>query len=507
MNLLEKIHQHAKLSANKTALCGQTELIHYALLDQEIYKLSNILKQLKINAVSFWMDNTPQWVISDLAALQANICTIPLAPFFSSQQIHNAIDDSGVQAILTDNLNQFLERAKKLSIEQIINIEVASQELQLAMIPNVSVQDHNNIVKITYTSGTTGNPKGVMLSWENIANVVHSLEATVELNENDRHMPLTPLAVLLENLAGVYATLWAGGEVVLPGLANTGLSGSSRLNINALFDSIKLYQPSTLILTPQILQMMVEFLESTHITFHLPRFIALGGAPSSAKLLDRAQKMGLPVYEGYGMSECASVITLNNHQSYRKGSVGKPLPHILLSIDENSEIIICNHNFNGYVGHKNKPEKHWHTGDLGYLDDDGFLFLIGRKRNIFITAMGRNVAPEWLEKELVLQPSIIQAAVFGESRQYPLAVIFSSQVNSLTNSSSLKRNEEQVKQQIKAANKHLPDYASISHVIFSNSPFTIENGLLSGTGRNCREKIYENFKHEINNEKFQECIL
>lgn len=497
MNLLDKIHQHATQTDEKNALCGKSESINYALLDQEINQLGSILKQLKLNVIALWMDNTPQWVICDLALLQSDICNVPLASFFSSQQIHSIIGDAGIQAVLTDDLIQLIEKTDSRNIGEIIEIDVVGKKLQLVTILNSPSRVFENIIKITYTSGTTGNPKGVMLTWENISKVVKSLVDTVPVIENDRHLPLTPLAVLLENLAGVYATLWAGGEVVLPGLAHTGLSGSSRLNVDILLDAINCYLPSTLIFSPQMLQILVEYLESTHLNMHLPKFMALGGAPASVELLERAHKLNLPVFEGYGMSECASVITLNSHQYYRKGSVGKVLPHIDMVIDENNEIIICNHDFIGYVGQHMQCEKHWYTGDLGYLDDDGFLFLIGRKRNVFITSMGRNVAPEWVEKELILQTSIMQVAVFGESRQFPLAIVCPSQDG----------NKEKIKKQIHSANEQLPDYASVGHVIFSHEPFTIENGLLSGSGRNRREKIYENFKHQIENENFQECIL
>ncbi len=497
MNLLEKINLHAKQSTRNIALEDAKEVISYTLLNREINQLSCILQPLQIKVVALWMDNTPQWVISDLALLRAGICNVPLAPFFSSQQIDNAINNAGVQAILTDNLKQLIEKNNTLDFDKVIDIEVADRKLQLLIIPDTPSRVPENIIKITYTSGTTGTPKGVMLSWKNIANVMHSLVTTVSLNSNDCHIPLTPLAVLLENIAGVYSTLWAGGKVVLPGLAGTGMTGSCGININTLIETINHYQPSTLILSPQILLTLVEYFESTKAITHLPRFIALGGAPTSKNVLERAKKLGMPIFEGYGMSECASVITLNNHQFNRKGSVGKALPHIELSIDKQGEIIVQNHDFEGYVGSRTQQEKTWHTGDFGYLDNDGFLFINGRKKNTFITSMGRNVSPEWVEKELVIQPSIMHAAVFGEHRHSPLAVVYLSPESS----------KEQAKQQITIVNKSLPDYASIEHIIFSNEPFSIENGFLSGTGRNCREKIYQNFKDQIKNKHQQEPIL
>ena len=497
MNLLEKLDQHATHTGEKIALRGTADVVSYTLLVHEVRKLELCLKHHKLNVIALWMDNTPQWVISDLAALQSGVCNVPLAPFFSAQQIHNAITDAGVQAVLTDNLEVLCEKANGLNIEKTVNIDVAGKTLQLAVISRYSGKISEDIVKITYTSGTTGNPKGVLLSWETIARVIVSLVATVPVLNDNCHLPLTPLAVLLENLAGIYATLWAGGEIILPGLACTGLSGSSRQDAKILLESINQFKPNTLIFTPQMLLSLVDYLESSQADIHIPKFLAVGGAPTSVSLIERARQSGLPVFEGYGMSECASVISLNNRDAYRAGSVGKPLPHIDLYIDESNEIIIRNPMFKGYVGQQINSYKDWHTGDLGYIDEEGFLFLTGRKRNVFITSMGRNVAPEWVEKELTMQPSILQAAVFGESRQFPLAIVHPSKDS----------NKAQILAQIKVVNKSLPDYASIGHVIFSSTAFTIENGLLSDTGRNCRDNIYQNFKQQIDNEKYQECLL
>jgi long-subunit acyl-CoA synthetase (AMP-forming) len=498
MNLIDKIAGFAREFSDKTALCDNDRVISYSMLEQEVYQLTKFLDSLNINVMALKMDNIPEWVVCDLALLNSGICNVPLPPFFSQQQAHNAIRDAGVQAIITDNLTQFSNKTNsRFLFEKTISIEVFATKLHIVMLSNVPEKFHKDTVKITYTSGTTGEPKGVMLSWENIFQVVCSLVNTVKINGNDRHLPVTPLAVLLENIAGVYATLWAGGKVILPGLASVGLSGSSKLTIKSLVDALNRYQPSTLIMTPQILQQLVEYLEAANVNVHIPRFMALGGAPTSEALLKRARKLKLPVYEGYGMSECASVITLNTPDANEFGSVGKPLPHIELYIDDSNEIIIRNHNFTGYVGKNNTYDNDWRTGDTGYIDEDGFLFLTGRKRNIFITTMGRNVAPEWLEKELILQPSIIQAAVFGDCRQYPFVVVFSS----------LDSTEEQVIEQIRSVNAGLPDYAAIHQVIFSGEAFTVENGLLSGTGRNRRTHIYEKFKHQIDNDQFQECIL
>lgn len=492
MNLLDNIAAKANLQGNTVALGDGVTDISFAALHSAMLELARLLQKARISVLGMWMDNTPQWVISDLAVLQSGICAVPLATFFSSAQIANAITDAGVQAVLTDDADTFISRAGELEVVSVVSVNVAGKQLHLIKLQTAAVEHAADIVKITYTSGTTGNPKGVMLSWNNIAGVVDSLVAAVKLTEQDRHMPLTPLAVLLENIAGVYATLQAGGCVVLPGLARTGLNGSSNLDIRQLYQAIVQFQPSTLILVPQMLQALLELLESGLSVPSCLRFIAVGGAPLSAQLLTRAHQLGLGVYQGYGMSECASVMTLNVAGANRPGSVGKVLPHVQLDFAQDNEIVVKNHQFNGYVGNPCNQQNDWYTGDLGYLDADGYLYLTGRKRNVFITPMGRNVAPEWVEKELVISPLIAQAAVFGEHREKPLAVIFS------------RAGAAEVKQALLQINRQLPDYAAIGHVIFASEPFSVGNGLLSGTGRNRRENIFQAYKSQISNKQFQE---
>ncbi len=189
---------------------------------------------------------------------------------------------------------------------------------------------------------------------------------------------------------------------------------------------------TTTILTPQLLHALVAAVEAGHPAPQQLRFVAVGGAPVAPRLLQRAEALGLPVFEGYGLSECASVVALNTEGARRIGSVGKPLPHARVKFAADGEILVAGATLLGYTGAAPlQANEFWPTGDTGHLDEQGFLHLTGRKKNIFITSFGRNVAPEWVERELTLHPAIAQAAVFGEARPWNVAVIvpyFSSQL-------------------------------------------------------------------------------
>ncbi len=311
-----------------------------------------------------------------------------------------------------------------------------------------------------------------------------SLLAATRGNISDNHVNVLPLSTLLENLAGVYVPLLAGAACHLLPLAAVGLSGSSGLDVQKMLGVLIKYHATTTILTPQLLHAAVAAIEAGHPKPAQLRFCAIGGASVSERLLLRAEKLGIPVFEGYGLSECASVVSLNTETCRRIGSVGKPLPHISLKFNEDGEILVAGATLLGYTGCEPVPE-FWPTGDIGHLDDDGFLHLSGRKKNIFITSFGRNVSPEWVERELTLHPAIAQAAVFGEARPWNVAVIVP------------RGDASAVDQAIAEANHVLPDYAQVKNWLPAKAPFLPQNGQLTANGRLKREAIWAQYQTAI----------
>ena len=151
------------------------------------------------------------------------------------------------------------------------------------------------------------------------------------------------------------------------------------------------------------------------------------------------------------------------------------------------EILVDGELMLGYAGDPSPVPRPWPTGDLGELDDDGFLYLRGRRRNVFITAFGRNVAPEWVERELTLEPAILQAAVFGEARPCNVAVLVPG--SGATSSD--------IEAALARAHRTLPDYARVSRWLPADAPFSPANGLLTGTGRIRRTALLERYGQAI----------
>ena len=477
MNLTDRLALHAAGRTELAALVWPGGRLAYGELLEQVDAAVRLLEQAKVEVLALDAENGPAWVVLDIAAMRLGICLIPLPPFFSPTQLQHVLRRSGTQAVVTDDPERLRQRLGGLLSDidsplRVTGCELASIETT-PVVRDGKKPVPEGVNKITFTSGTTGEPKGVMLSWSQIQPVVESLADATAMGVDDRHLALMPLAVLLENIGGVYAPLWAGASVVLLPMAQIGLSGSSGLNGGLMASALSESQATTAIFTPQTLQGVIEALEIKPESRLSLRFAAVGGAPVSPRLLQRAAKLRLPVYEGYGLSECASVVCLNTPAHHRPGSVGRPLPHLGLRVTDDGEVSVCGQPFAGYLGEASATAECWPTGDLGKLDDDGFLYLRGRRRNVFITAFGRNVAPEWVERELTLEPEIAQAAVFGEARPYNVAVIVPN----------LDASPADIESALARANATLPDYARVARWITAQAPFSPDNGLLTGTGR------------------------
>ncbi|MGR6873755.1 AMP-binding protein [Pseudomonas sp. HK3] len=466
-------------SSDKVALEHLGHCLTYAELIDRVSKMAQYLDSLGCKRLGLYGDNSLDWMIADLAALEAGLTLVPLPMFFSDEQIQHSIEQAQLELII--NISD--ERVRPLLT---VNHSEQYQNYELLYLNNKPSITLKNTHKITYTSGSTGRPKGACLSERSMISVASSLAKIVNPDAGGTHVCLLPLSTLLENVAGVYVALLNKLRVIIPPQADVGLSGSSSLEIDKMYNSLLTHNANTAIMTPQLLQVLVFHMEKNNLTLPALNFLAVGGSKLSAHTMAQAKALNLPIYEGYGLSEACSVVCCNEPNNERKGSIGKPLAHATLKIADDGEILVAGSLFNGYLGLNEQPNKDgfWPTGDLGRIDDDGFVYIVGRKKNLIISSFGRNIAPEWIESELTTTPSILQAAVFGDSQAFLTAIIFSP-------------DPTQARENLNDINKRLPDYAQVKHFIFSQTPFTKENQLLTENGRIKRHNIEHAFCEEL----------
>ncbi len=444
--------------------------------------LGEQLKERGATVIGLRIDNGPGWVMADLAAARSGIPIVPIPYFFSAAQTAHALAAAGVDVLIDDTSVGYSELGfMETTPLSALAARVWRRDGNRTMLPG-------GTAKISFTSGTTGKPKGVCLSVENQIRAARAvITATREL-ELKRHLCLLPLPILLENVAGVYAVMLSGAQCLVPPLAEVGVYGSSQFDGDAALRAVNRLGVHSIILHPQMLALLLEAVEQSGKLPGSLRFVAVGGGRVAGALLARSRRIGLPVFEGYGLTECASVVAMNTTIAQRPGSVGKLLDHVDLEVAADGELVIRGNRFLGYLGSGPDAGGACCSGDLGYTDDEGFLYVTGRKSDRLVTAFGRNLSPEWPEAELTSEACIAQAAVFGEARPYCVAILVPK---------SPRTTDEAMRRALAAANDRLPDYARIRLFIRADEPFTCENAMLTGNGRIRRRTIQAAFGGRI----------
>jgi long-subunit acyl-CoA synthetase (AMP-forming) len=401
------------------------------------------------------LDNGPAFVALDEAAAAEGVVHVPLPLFFTPAQRQHALQSAGVDTLVTPQGVQRLPGPG-----------------------NGPAALRAGTRKITFTSGTTGTPKGVCLGAAAMDAVADGLIAAMAPLGITRHLNALPFAVLLENIAGLLAPRRHGVEVISLPLAEVGLTGSSSFDPSRLDAAVRRHGAESLILLPQMLRAWVAHLVQTGQRAPATlKLVAVGGAAVGAPLVQAAQALGLPAMEGYGLSEGASVQTLNLPGACRPGSVGRVLPHARLRVADDGELLVAGSLFSGYLGEATPVPAWWPSGDLGRIDADGYVHIEGRRKNLLITAYGRNVSPEWIETTLRSHPAVLQAVVFGDGRPALSAVIWPT------------RPGADLQAAVDTANATLPDYARIARWTEGRAAFDPATGLATANGRPQRGAI------------------
>lgn len=449
--------------------------------DQRIWSAGEVLAQVAdwgqqlqaCRVLAVMADNSPAWVLADLACLRAGTVHLPLPAFFTPEQLRHALQQSGADAVLCDQP----QRLQALDL----GFETAGHWQGLTFLRRAVQAVHMpaGTCKISYTSGSTGAPKGVCLSAQGLADTAIAVQERLADLPLQRHLAVLPLALLLENVAGVYAPLLRGAPVVLPGLARLGWQGIGRLDPAALQACVEQSQAHSLILVPELLKAWSLYLmRAGQQAPQSLQYVAVGGARVERPTLLQARQRGLPAYQGYGMTECGSVVSLNRPGD-DADDVGRPLGHVQVRF-EDGEILIRSRALCSYLGGDVTPPEFLATGDLGQCGVNGHLQLSGRRKNLIINAFGRNISPEWVESALLAQPAIAQAVVYGEGHAHLSALLVPMPGV----------DDDRLAQAVQAARRDLPEYAQVHHYQVV-PPFTWMNGLATGNGRPIRHAILE----------------
>jgi long-subunit acyl-CoA synthetase (AMP-forming) len=463
---------------NRTDLAAlETPLgpLTYGELAERTRTLGDYLAGCEAPVVASLLENGAEWIVHDLACLRAGLVHLPLPLFFTPEQLRDTLQAAGA-TLVTANI----ATAPMLSTLGFNQGEALSDTTALFRRHASAPALHPGTAKITFTSGSTGHPKGVCLSAGGMLAVANGLARATKPLGIRRHLTALPLPILLENIAGIYAPLIEGAAIVARPLQEVGLRGSSRFDAAAFHAALESANAESVIVLPQMLRAYAGWLQATGTAAPgALRLMAVGGAAVGADLLAAARALGLPAYEGYGLTEAGSVQTLNLPGEDSPGSAGRALPHARLRIAEDGQILVAGTLALGYLGEPASAQAWLATGDLGALDEAGFLHIRGRKKNVLITGFGRNVSPEWIEVRLAGQPAIAHAVVLGDGQPSLGAVIWPLG----------DAGDAALQACVDRVNQSLPDYARIGPWIRARAAFSAETGMATANGRPRRAAV------------------
>ncbi len=460
--------------SNDIALRQGELCLSYQQMNEQVQVRAAWLNKQGVKRLALALDNGIEWVLFDLACQAANVVCIPVPSFFSEAQKAHLMQHSQV--------NVCVQGSKASGGKPSPFADVYYLECQTNTAPLLPI----GTSKVTFTSGSTGNPKGVCLSLDSQLQAAKALIQRIGLSEV-KHLCLLPLATLLENIAGVYAPLMVGGTVVLCDDQQRGFEGSRLVNPQAMLATLSQEQPETLILVPELLQLLVHGCRSGWQPPASLKFVAVGGAHVAPPLLKAASECGLPVFQGYGLSECVSVVALNTPNEQRIDSAGRVLEHNQVEIQDH-ELCVSGNVFLGYM---NEPHS-WYptvvkTGDRVRLSDH-HLYVEGRFKNTLINSFGRNISPEWIEAELIATGCFQRAVVVGDEQ--PVCGAFLQPIHSDIS-------DEKLALVIAQLNRKLPDYAQLKcWATLATNQWT-QPGLYTQNGKLIRAQFVQQFAEQI----------
>jgi long-chain acyl-CoA synthetase len=424
MNLAVAFSDRARKRPQKTAVFwGDTEISYADLLAQSQKVAAHLQNRLGVklgDRVALWLKNCPEFPVAVFGILQADAVVVPVNNFLKPAEVGYILNDGDVDAVITDAELSAHEKellAARPSLKFLKVEEFAALEPPSTASPPSS-RSEKDLAVIIYTSGTTGKPKGAMLSHGNLLHNVESCRLVLAMVEDDSFAVILPLFHTYMMTVGIFLPFTVGGSIVLV---------KSLHPPRAMLQEIFSRRATILPAVPSFYRMLLGAQLPTPMPIRI--FIS-GSAPLPMQTLQEFEKkFGVPLIEGYGLSEASPVVAKNPLKGVRKaGSIGLPIPHVEMSVqDETGKLLgadetgeICVRGGNVMQGYWNQPEETkkvfrngWLlTGDVGHRDADGYYYITDRKKDMLIVN-GINVYPREIEEVIYHFPGVKEAAVIG----------------------------------------------------------------------------------------------
>lgn len=486
-------------------------------------------------SVAILAGNIPEWTIVDVATIAAGGIGVGIYPTSSPEQVSYIIDHSDAEIAFVDSEIQ-LEKIKKTfhpKLKKIVTLFEANVEGTVSFREFLSYgREHhkkffpeierggfaaqaNDIAIMVYTSGTTGKPKGAMLSHKYVLNSVESLRLCVPIFHDDVTLSYLPACHVAERISGIYNRLYNATPTYFID------------DLSLLYDYMLEIKPTVFASLPRFFEKIYAKIigqygknvdkEIVRNAFGgRVRLLTSGGAPLPIEIAEFFASAGLPILQAYGLTENVCV-AFNTFRAMKFGTVGKPMPMCQVKIAPDGEILVkSDMMFSGYYKDPEKTNEMFDkegwlkTGDIGELDEDGFLKITGRKKEIIVLSNGKKVSPTLIENMVKENHLISQCFVYGDNRSYCVALITLNETEVLsfaqqhsiacTNMAEMAKNEiilRAVKQTIENVNRRVSSPEQIKKFVILERDFSIERDEITPTLKIRREVVSKNFREEI----------
>ena len=497
--------------------------ISWQRFEQETFDFATALLSYGLKrggSVCILMGNVPEWPISDIGTIIAGGVGVGLYPTSSTEQIAYIIDHSDAEFVLVDSREQLQKvlsiRDQLPKVRHVIALEAdasndvinyrdfiergRAERLRLASLLKERAEGAkpDDVAIMVYTSGTTGAPKGACLSHRYIINSVESLRQTIPIYDTDVSFSYLPFCHVAERISGLYNRLYAGASAYF--VDDLSRLGEYMLEVKpTVFASLPRFFEK---IHARAAADMERLPKSEHARFLATkvkdyfggriRLATSGGAPLPLEVAEFFAAAGLPILQAYGLTENVCV-AFNRPYEYKFGTVGPPMPGCEVRIAADKEILVRSEMmFSGYYKAPEETAKVFSdgwllTGDLGEFDEDGFLKIIGRKKELIVTSTGKKVSPALLENMLKEHHVISQAMVYGEGRSYLVALI--------TVNAAVER--DTIQSIIDNVNRRVSSTESIRRFAILDRDFEIERDEITPTGKLKRDVITNRFREVI----------
>jgi len=528
--------------------------------------------------VAILSENRLEWILSDLAVLCAGASDVPIYPTLGQDDIAYILNDCEPGIIFVSTPDQARKihavRDRIPSLKDVVCfdrsdlpdmmtfdrlMEIGENLLEKIPgdgLPPCGPSGKDDIATILYTSGTTGRPKGVILTHGNIVSNIRQAVQAISLYTSDRVLSFLPLSHALERTCGYYAMLANGIGMAIAGnpdtvgadmmairptimicvprflekvfdRINTAAMGGSPIKRNIFIWAKKVVhdlrlveragkKPSAWLNFQLAIVDKLVFAKLRARTGGRIRFFVSGGAPLAPHINQFFNTAGMTCLEGYGLTETSPILTANLFGAQRVSSVGKPFPETEIRIADDGEILARGPQVTpGYFKNDEATREAlsddgwFRTGDIGHIDGDGFLFITDRKKDLIVTAGGKNIAPQPIENAFAKNKFISNSVVIGDHRPYMIALLVPNFENlekwarergiTWEGHDDLERHPEvqaKYRRALEYVNRKLPKYSTVKKFALLRNEFTLESGELTPTLKVKRRVIQRKY-HDV----------